>query len=268
MLTDGDSRVRDSEEAADSRIRESQRKAKADADDDWKEKIKVYLLCLFPPSLRPIYTFFIPNRIFWFLKTIERRHSLEMEEVKIDTISAKKKLEECQLQLEATKRKMELSKEDAKLEGKVEADEAKATVKELEAQLRSLGAEFRKHRDDHGAMAGRLASALQTAQVAMAESEAAKAQAAGAMSEGQTSHSALIQATHRIQQLDLEVGQLKAELLLHRSQGEVEGGECRRLQNQNIILEESLKQSAADLKRLKATSQVKNSCFKAHCLFS
>lgn len=41
VLTDGDSRVRDSEEAADSRIRESQRKAKADADDDWKEKIKV-----------------------------------------------------------------------------------------------------------------------------------------------------------------------------------------------------------------------------------
>lgn len=41
MLTDGDSRVRDSEEAADSRIRESHRKAKADADDDWKEKTKV-----------------------------------------------------------------------------------------------------------------------------------------------------------------------------------------------------------------------------------
>lgn len=192
------------------------------------------------------------------MQTIERRHSLEMEEMKIDTISMKKKLEESQLLLEATKRKMELSNEDAKLEGRVEADEAKATVKELEAQLRSLGSEFRKHRDDHGAMAGRLASALQTAQVAMAESEAAKAQAAGAMSEGQTSHSALIQATHRIQQLDLEVGQLKADLLLHRSQGELEGGETRRLQNQNSILEESLKQSSADLKRLKATSQVKN----------
>ena len=192
-----------------------------------------------------------------------------MEEAKIETISNKKKLEESILQLEASKRKLELSKENGKLEGRVEAEEAKATVKELEAQLRSLGSEFRKHRDDHGAMAGRLASALQTTQVAMAESEAAKAQAAGAMSEGQTSHSALIQATHRIQQMDLELAQLKAELLLHRSQGELETGESRRLQNQNSIIEESLKQSAADLKRLKATSQVTKRSFEyASMLFS
>jgi hypothetical protein len=61
-------------------------------------------------------------------------------------------------------------------------------------------------------MAGRLASAMQTAQVAVAEAEAAKAQASGAISEGQTSHSALIQATHRLQQLDMEAAQAKVNI--------------------------------------------------------
>ena len=58
-------------------------------------------------------------------------------------------------------------------------------------------------------MAARLASAMQTAQVAVAEAEAAKSQANGAITEGQTSHSALIQATHRIQMMDSENAQLK-----------------------------------------------------------
>ena len=190
------------------------------------------------------------------LKALERRYNLEIEEAKMESISNKKKLEECLEQLEVVKRKAGLSKEDGKLEGKAEADAARSQVKDLEDQLRSQGAEYRKHRDDHGAMASRLASALQTAQVAMAECEAAKAQAAGAMSEGQTSHSALIQATQRIQHLDTECAQVKAELLLTRSQGEAQDGDTRKLQSMCSINEEKLAQATSDLKRLKATTQV------------
>ena len=40
-LSEGDARMRDCEEAADTKIRESQRKAKAEADEEWKERIKV-----------------------------------------------------------------------------------------------------------------------------------------------------------------------------------------------------------------------------------
>ena len=189
-------------------------------------------------------------------KALERRYNLEIEEAKIESISNKKKLEECLEQLETVKRKAGLSKEDGKLEGKAEADAARAMVKDLEEQLRTQGAEYRKHRDDHGAMASRLASALQTAQVAMAECEAAKAQAAGAMSEGQTSHSALIQATHRIQHLDSECAQMKADLLLSRSMGETQDGDTRKLQTICSINEEKLALTTSDLKRLKATTQV------------
>jgi hypothetical protein len=68
VLSDGDSRVRDSEEAADSRIRESQRKAKADADDDWKEKIKVEFHRSFHLPIRLSFSFYIPNRFFFILE--------------------------------------------------------------------------------------------------------------------------------------------------------------------------------------------------------
>ena len=129
-------------------------------------------------------------------------------------------------------------------------------MRELESQLRLREAEFSKYRDDHGAMAGRLASALQTTQVSMAECEAAKAQAAGALSEGQVSHGALLQATLRIQQLESEAVQHKSELLLLRSQGEGQEAELRRLQNSVSSTEEKLTLTTADLKRVKATAQV------------
>ena len=40
-MSDGDSRMRDSEEAAETKIRENQRKAKAEAEEELKERIKV-----------------------------------------------------------------------------------------------------------------------------------------------------------------------------------------------------------------------------------
>lgn len=158
--------------------------------------------------------------------------------------------------LEATKRKAGLSKENGILEGRVEMEAARASVRELESQLRLREAEFSKYRDDHGAMAGRLASALQTTQVSVAECEVAKAQAVGAMSDGQVSHGALLQATLRIQLLESESVQLKSELLLLRSQGEGQEGELRRLHNSMSSTEEKLTQTTADLKRAKATAQV------------
>ena len=170
--------------------------------------------------------------------------------------SNKRKYDECMELLEATKRKAGLSKENGILEGRAEMEAARANVRELESQLRLREAEFSKYRDDHGAMAGRLASALQTAQVSVAESEVAKAQAVGAISDGQVSHGALLQATLRIQQLDSECVQLKSELLLLRSQGEGQEGELRRLQNSVSAAEEKLTLTTADLKRAKATAQV------------
>jgi chromosome segregation ATPase len=190
------------------------------------------------------------------LQSLERRHALEVEELKSEVTSNKRKYEECLELLEATKRKAGLSKENGILEGRVELETAKASLRELETQLRVRESEFSKYRDDQGAMAGRLASALQTTQVSVAECEVAKAQAASAVSECQVSQGALLQATLRIQQLESECMQVKSELLLLRSQGEGQEGELRRLQNSVSAAEEKLTLTAADLKRLKATAQV------------
>lgn len=190
------------------------------------------------------------------MQSLERRHALEIEELKSEVTFNKRKYEECLELLEATKRKAGQSKENGILEGRVELETAKASLRELETQLRLRESEFSKYRDDHGAMAGRLASALQTTQVSVAECEVAKAQAASATSECQVSQGALLQATLRIQQLESECVQLKSELLLLRSQGEGQEGELRRLQNSVSSAEEQLTLTTADLKRLKATAQV------------
>ena len=163
--------------------------------------------------------------------------------------------------MDETKKKLSLSREDGKLEGKAEVDSARAIARDLEAQLRAQVNEFKKHREDHASIAGRLASALQTAQVAMAECEAAKAQANGAISEGQTSHSALIQATHRMQQLDQECVALKTEYLMLRTENDTQAGEIRKLMNVSGINGDKLAETYADFKRLKANSQVSHTIF-------
>ena len=107
--------------------------------------------------------------------------------------------------------------------------------------------------------------ALQTAQISMAECEAAKAQANGAISEGQTSHSALIQATHRIQQLDQENNALKSELAMLRAQLETGENEARKYQNINSINADKLSENFTEMKRIKAYSQVCSVSFALMC---
>lgn len=171
-------------------------------------------------------------------------------------MSQKKKTDETQALLEDAKKKLSLTREDCELEKRAEMDSLKNVNRDLESQLRSQISEYKKHREDHSAIAGRLASALQTAQIAMAECEAAKAQANGALSEGQTSHSALIQATHRIQQLDQENSSLKSELYLIKAENETQGGEIRKLTNVTNINNNQLAETQNELKRLKAAAQV------------
>ena len=171
-------------------------------------------------------------------------------------MAQKKRADESLEQLEITKKKLNLTREDSKLENKAEIDSLKNGIKDLESELKVQSNEYKKHRDDHSAMAGRLASALQTAQIAMAECEAAKAQANGAISEGQTSHSALIQATHRIQQLDQENSSLKSDNYLMKTENETQAGEIRKLTNVTNMNNNQVAETHADLKRIKTSSQV------------
>ena len=92
---------------------------------------------------------------------MEKKHFQELEESRSEIATLKKKLERNQDALDETQKKIGLSKEDGKLENKQELEDLRAQLRELEGQLRSQAGDFKKHRDDHSAMAGRLASALQ-----------------------------------------------------------------------------------------------------------
>jgi hypothetical protein len=148
LTSEKDSRVKEMEDSAEFKLRESQRRVKSDVEEDWKERTK----------------------------TIERRMNLDIEELKNDSIIQKRKLEESTKLYDEMKRKVGLSKEDGRLEGLAENESLRSSVNDLEAQLKAESNEHRKHREDHMALAGRLASALQTTQIANAECEAAKAQ--------------------------------------------------------------------------------------------
>jgi hypothetical protein len=63
-------------------------------------------------------------------------------------------------------------------------------------------------------MANRLAASLQASQVAVAEVEAARVQSTVAVSEAQSSQAALLQATERLYQTDVEVVKLRAQTAL------------------------------------------------------
>ena len=89
----------------------------------------------------------------------------------------------------------------------------------------------------------------------MVECEAAKASANAAVSEASTSHSALIQATHRIQHLDNECSKYKADIMLLRRECETQAAELRRRQGLSSMDTDKLSTAETELKWLKNASQ-------------
>ncbi len=69
------------------------------------------------------------------------------------------------MQVEESKRKAGLSKEDGRAEAQAEVTAARGRVQELEGQVASLSAELGRVKEEQGGVAGRLAGALQSAQV-------------------------------------------------------------------------------------------------------
>ena len=100
LLLDGEHR---NEEIVESKVREAQRKARTDVEDEHNER----------------------------LKAAERRWFTENEDAKNETIAVRKKLDEALRQVEELKRKAGLSKEDGRAEAQSELDQSRAHVREL-----------------------------------------------------------------------------------------------------------------------------------------
>ena len=100
LLLDGEHR---NEEVVESKVREAQRKARSEVEDENNER----------------------------LKAAERRWFAENEDAKNETIAVRKKLDEALRQVEELKRKAGLSKEDGRAEAHLELDQSRAHIREL-----------------------------------------------------------------------------------------------------------------------------------------
>ena len=118
-------------------MREAQRKARADLDDEHSERMKV----------------------------AERRWLADLDDAKTETVAVRKKLDDALRQAEEARRRVGLSKEDGRSEAQGELDAARERLRELDSQVAAQGGEIRRLRDEQASLAGRLAGALQSAQV-------------------------------------------------------------------------------------------------------
>jgi hypothetical protein len=91
-----------------------------------------------------------------------------------------------------------------------ELSDVQRALMEQREMYEAQAAEIKKLREDQVGLASRLANALQLAQVSVIEADAAKAQANSAVADGQATHSALTQATHKIQAAEAECAKLRS----------------------------------------------------------
>jgi len=182
-----------------------------------------------------------------------------------------------QADLEAARRQVK----ELQAQARGAEEEAKGTgalMRQLEAEVAALSTELRQARDDGAAAASKVrhdgskaavspwlapsyessmlppsqvAGAMQSANAAVAECDAAKATANTAVQEAASSKAALLQATARIQQLDDELAQLRADALAARREADTQAAELRRVQGLAELEADRVAVTETDIKQLK-----------------
>eukprot|EP01041_Mallomonas_annulata_P006402 gene6402-12944_t len=210
-----------------SRIRELTGKIRHEVEEEWRDREKI----------------------------VKNRHLDEIEEMRIQIQNSKKMAEEAIEDAVSTRRRLVASREDGKLEGTAELESIKLDLIAAEERIRIQNGDLKKLREDNINISARLASILQSSQIAVAEAEAAKAEAAASMSEGHTNHAALVKATQRIQQLETETARLRAENVLYRQETDTLSAELRKLQNMASNNGDKLGTAEMESKRLRVQAQ-------------
>lgn len=238
MQMEHSAKLRDVEESYELKLREAARKSKMETDEDWKEKQRVS----------------------------ERKHTEELESLRGETITLKRRLDDATREVENMKRKVSNSKVDGMLEVQGEADSVRATLRELEEAHRVQTIELRKAREENVTLNSRLISAIQASQIAAAEAEAAKNISANAVHESSSNNNALMQATHRIMQLDSDLAVAKAENHILLKEKEAVTSELRKMQGTIGFHGDKLNASEGEVRRIKANAQVRK-CELLLCLY-
>jgi hypothetical protein len=149
-----------------------------------------------------------------------------------------------------------LLKAEMSEQAKHSRESSSARTMDLESALRAQETELSRVKEEYSSMAARAASALQQAKVAKAEAESLRAETSSIVSDGHTSHAALMQALQRIQQLETELLRAKAEKEVLQQDVDNQYTELRKYQDVSISKDGKNQLSAMELKRSKAHFEV------------
>jgi hypothetical protein len=189
------------------------------------------------------------------IKSLERRAKGDVEELRGELKTAKAKAAEATREAETASRRLGSSKEEGKAEVHEEVMKLRGELDAAEEVQRVHQAEIRRLREESVELGSKLAAALQASQVAVAEAEMAKAQASNVVAEGQSSHTALVQATTRLQDMDTELARLKGELLLQRKEAEAAHAELTKLRGVEGSNAEKINLAEAEARKARIGAQ-------------
>jgi chromosome segregation ATPase len=114
----------------------------------------------------------------------------------------------------------------------------------------------RKLKDDLASVNNRLSTALQSTFQANAEADASKSIASAAVTDSQVNSAAFAQAMHRMQVMDVEMAQIKAENTILKRDIESQASEIRKTKASLNFTGDKQTSTEAETRRIKAQSQV------------
>lgn len=190
------------------------------------------------------------------LKTIELKYSKEVENEQRLVSSLRQDVSLHEETIRDMEKQNRFLKEEMALKVKQSRDSSSAKTADLESALRNMETELNRVKEEYSSMAARAASALQQAKVSKAEAESLRAETSSIVSDGHTSHAALMQALQRVQQLETELLRSKTEKEVLQQDIDNQYAELRKYQDVSISKEGKNQLSAMELKRSKAHFEV------------
>lgn len=218
--------LREKDDEYNQKIRDMTKKIRLEVEEEWKDR----------------------------LKSLERRSQEEKNEISSDLIALKRRYEETQKEIEIQKKRIIASKEDGKLEIMTELEDTKQSFHASEEKVRLLSGELKKLREDYVTISSRLTGTLQQIQVYASENETLKVAHTSAINDSTSTNHALVHATQRVAAMDIDISNLRAEIVLLKRENEELASSNRKLSSNIAVTSDRLSTNELETKRIKQSS--------------
>ena len=195
------------------------------------------------------------------LKSMQLKHENDLDTERRTVNSLQKDKLELEDTVRDRERQLRVLKEESDNISKQVRESSTSKTMELESALRAKEMELSKVKDEYNSMASRAASAMQQAKVAKAEADSLRAETSSIVSDGHTSHAALMQALQRVQQLETELVRMRSEKEVLQREIDAQYAELRKYQDSSISKEGQQQLSSLELKRSKKHFEVSDSYY-------